>query len=102
MLSRHAVRLSGSFIRDHPYTIATISSAVNFFSKGTVQALFLKHDGFVGAIGAHLSGLPIGGRCERMASESPTSKAVNATESGKPPEPRDMLSDREHPAPQEV
>ena len=47
----------GSFIRDHPYTIATISSGVRFFSRGTVQALFLRHDGFVGAVGAHVAGL---------------------------------------------
>lgn len=46
----------GSFIRDHPYTIATISSGVRYYSRGAVEALFLKHDGFVGAVGAHVSG----------------------------------------------
>ena len=54
---RHIV-FGGSFIRDHPYTLATISSAVHFFSGGQVRALFLKHDGFVGAIGAHIRGVP--------------------------------------------
>jgi type II pantothenate kinase len=44
----------GSFIRSHPYTVATISNAVKFFSKGKVEALFLKREGFVGAIGALL------------------------------------------------
>ena len=48
----------GSFIRDHPYTIATISSGVRFYSRGAVQALFLRHDGFVGVVGAHVAGLP--------------------------------------------
>ena len=57
---RHIV-FGGSFIRDHPYTISTISSAVRFFSRGSVQPLFLRHDGFVGAIGAHLSGNPHAG-----------------------------------------
>mmetsp|Transcript_7562 Transcript_7562/g.25093 ORF Transcript_7562/g.25093 Transcript_7562/m.25093 type:complete len:102 (+) Transcript_7562:2-307(+) len=52
---RHIV-FGGSFIRDHPFTIATISSAVRFYSGGRVQPLFLKHDCFVGAIGAHLKG----------------------------------------------
>ena len=33
---RHIV-FGGSFIRDHPYTISTISSAVRFFSRGIVQ-----------------------------------------------------------------
>jgi pantothenate kinase len=71
---QHGLRqivFGGSFIRDHPYTIATISSAVNFFGRGKVQALFLKHDGFVGAIGAHLSGLPLRGKCERMHGDGP-------------------------------
>ena len=57
---RHIV-FGGSFIRDHPYTISTISSAVRFFSRGSVQPLFLRHDGFVGAIGAHLDGNPLAG-----------------------------------------
>ena len=48
----------GSFIREHPYTIATISAAVRFFGRGAIQPLFLKHDCFVGAIGAHLAGRP--------------------------------------------
>jgi len=56
----------GSFIRDHPYTIATISSGVRFYSRGAVQALFLKHDGFVGAVGAHIAGRPSPRLVERM------------------------------------
>jgi len=63
---KHIV-FGGSFIRDHPYTIATISSGVRFYSQGAVQALFLKHDGFVGAVGAHVAGLPDeGGAAVRM------------------------------------
>jgi len=57
---RHVV-FGGSFIRDHPYTIATISSGVRFYSRGQVEALFLRHDGFVGAVGAHVTGLPAEG-----------------------------------------
>jgi len=60
------VVFGGSFIRDHPFTIATISSAVHFFSRGRIQPFFLKHDGFVGAIGAHLAGRSIAGACERL------------------------------------
>jgi len=64
---RHIV-FGGSFIRDHPYTIATISSGVRFYSRGAVQALFLKHDGFVGAVGAHIAGEPqLRTQVERMA-----------------------------------
>ncbi|KAJ1629459.1 fumble-domain-containing protein [Pavlovales sp. CCMP2436] len=46
----------GSFIRNHPYTVATLSNAVKFFSKGTCEAHFLKREGFVGALGALLDG----------------------------------------------
>ena len=59
----------GSFLRDHPYTIATISSAVHFFGRGEVEAVFLQHDGFVGAIGAHLTGTAVGGHVERVAGD---------------------------------
>eukprot|EP00743_Colponemidia_sp_Colp-15_P007537 GILK01008149.1.p1 GENE.GILK01008149.1~~GILK01008149.1.p1 ORF type:complete len:308 (-),score=59.23 GILK01008149.1:171-1094(-) len=44
----------GNFIRDHLYTMDTITYAVNFWSQGNMEALFLRHDGFLGAIGALL------------------------------------------------
>lgn len=50
------IYFGGNFIRDHPYTIADISFAVNFWSSGRTQALFLRHDGYLGAIGAFLGG----------------------------------------------
>lgn len=34
--------------------MATISNAVQYFSKGAVEARFVKHEGFVGALGALL------------------------------------------------
>jgi bifunctional damage-control phosphatase, subfamily II, fusion protein len=45
----------GYFIRGHAYTMNTISFAVNFWSKGGTRALFLRHEGFLGALGAFLS-----------------------------------------------
>lgn len=42
----------GFFIRGHAYTMDTISVAVNFWSKGEAKALFLRHEGFLGALGA--------------------------------------------------
>lgn len=48
------IYFGGNFIRNHPYTIADISFAVNFWSGGKVKALFLKHDGYLGAIGAFI------------------------------------------------
>ena len=88
------ILFGGSFIRDHPYTIATISSAVSFYSAGTVQALFLKHDGFVGAVGAHMTGHPSVGAQQKMADppdrvgptlEAPASDATTAWQQVAPP-----------------
>ena len=35
---------------------STISFAINYWSKGEVQANFLRHEGYLGAIGAFLKG----------------------------------------------
>ncbi|XP_012440407.1 pantothenate kinase 2 isoform X1 [Gossypium raimondii] len=45
----------GFFIRGHAYTMDTISFAVHFWSKGEAQAMFLRHEGFLGAVGAFMS-----------------------------------------------
>ncbi|KAL9149593.1 hypothetical protein ABFS82_12G118000 [Erythranthe guttata] len=45
----------GFFIRGHAYTMDTLSVAVNFWSKGEAKALFLRHEGFLGALGAFMS-----------------------------------------------
>ncbi|KAG8569064.1 hypothetical protein GDO81_014250 [Engystomops pustulosus] len=50
------VYFGGFFIRGHPVTMHTITYSINFFSKGEVQALFLRHEGYLGAIGAFLKG----------------------------------------------
>lgn len=48
------IYFGGNFIRDHPYTIADISYSVDFWSAGKMKALFLRHDGYLGAIGAFI------------------------------------------------
>ncbi|GAV61025.1 Fumble domain-containing protein [Cephalotus follicularis] len=45
----------GFFIQGHTYTMDTISVAVNFWSKGDAKAMFLRHEGFLGALGAFMS-----------------------------------------------
>ncbi|KAK9675570.1 hypothetical protein RND81_11G015800 [Saponaria officinalis] len=45
----------GFFIRSHEYTMDTISVAVQFWSKGDAKAMFLRHEGFLGALGAFKS-----------------------------------------------
>lgn len=44
----------GYFIRGHAYTMNTISFAVDYWSKGQLKAMFLRHEGFLGALGAFL------------------------------------------------
>ncbi|XP_022151110.1 pantothenate kinase 1 isoform X2 [Momordica charantia] len=45
----------GFFIRGHSYTMDTISVAVHYWSKGEAQAMFLRYEGFLGALGAFAS-----------------------------------------------
>ncbi|TEB38649.1 pantothenate kinase [Coprinellus micaceus] len=41
------IYFGGCFIRGHAATIATLSYAIRFWSKGTKRALFLRHEGFL-------------------------------------------------------
>ncbi|KAL8534191.1 hypothetical protein ACS0TY_010261 [Phlomoides rotata] len=49
------ILFGGFFIRGHEYTMDTISVAVHFWSKGDAKALFLRHEGFLGALGAFMN-----------------------------------------------
>ncbi|WPG99325.1 Hypothetical protein R9X50_00213800 [Acrodontium crateriforme] len=53
------IYFGGSFIRGHRQTIHTLSFAINFWSKGTKQAFFLRHEGYLGSVGAFLMGRPV-------------------------------------------
>lgn len=46
------IYFAGFFIRDHAVTMSCISYAINFWSKGEIQAVFLKHEGYLGTIGS--------------------------------------------------
>ena len=43
------IYFSGFFIRGHPTTMNTLNFAIDFWSKGTIKALFLRHEGYIGA-----------------------------------------------------
>lgn len=45
---------AGSFIRNHLQTIITLTYAINFWSKGAKRAYFLRHEGYLGALGAFI------------------------------------------------
>ncbi|KAJ7201292.1 fumble [Mycena pura] len=51
------IYFGGCFIRGHAATITTLSYAIRFWSKGTKRALFLRHEGFLGAVGAWLKNI---------------------------------------------
>ena len=53
------VFFGGFFIRGHPYTMETISYAIRFWSGGEMEAHFLRHEGFLGAVGAFLKVHPM-------------------------------------------
>ncbi|KAJ9568093.1 hypothetical protein OSB04_004059 [Centaurea solstitialis] len=54
-LGINRIFFGGFFIRGHAYTMDTISFAIQFWSKGGAQAMFLRHEGFLGALGAFMS-----------------------------------------------
>lgn len=53
------ILFGGYFLRGNPYTMETISFAINFWSKGSMKALFLRHEGFLGALGAFLKSVGV-------------------------------------------
>ncbi|KXS93485.1 hypothetical protein AC578_7529 [Pseudocercospora eumusae] len=53
------IYFGGSFIRGHQQTIHTLSFAIKFWSKGTKQAFFLRHEGYLGAVGAFVKRKPV-------------------------------------------
>ncbi|CAG8528579.1 40909_t:CDS:2 [Gigaspora margarita] len=48
------VRQSVGNFRGHSITMDTLSYAINYWSKGAIKALFLRHEGYLGAVGAFL------------------------------------------------
>ncbi|KAI7906875.1 type II pantothenate kinase [Cokeromyces recurvatus] len=48
------IYFGGCFIRGHPITMNSLSYAIKFWSNGEMKALFLRHEGHLGAIGAYL------------------------------------------------
>ncbi|RDB29676.1 Pantothenate kinase 2 [Hypsizygus marmoreus] len=51
------IYFGGCFIRGHAATITTLSYAIRFWSKGTKRAVFLRHEGFLGSIGAWIKNI---------------------------------------------
>lgn len=52
------IYFGGSFIRGHRQTMNTLSYAIKFWSKGEKTAYFLRHEGYLGSVGAFLKRQP--------------------------------------------
>lgn len=52
------IYFGGSFIRGHRQTMNTLSYAIRFWSNNEKQAYFLRHEGYLGAVGAFLKRQP--------------------------------------------
>lgn len=52
------IYFGGSFIRGHAQTMHTLSFGMRYWSKGTKKAYFLRHEGYLGAVGAFLRRQP--------------------------------------------
>ncbi|XP_014217722.1 pantothenate kinase 4 [Copidosoma floridanum] len=48
------VYFGGYFLRNHPLSMHSISYAIKYWTRGQVKPLFLRHEGYLGAIGAFL------------------------------------------------
>lgn len=62
------IYFGGSFIRGHSQTMNTLSYAIRFWSKGTKNAYFLRHEGYLGSVGAFLRRQPMRGWGRRYSS----------------------------------
>ncbi|KAI9050428.1 hypothetical protein LZ554_005592 [Drepanopeziza brunnea f. sp. 'monogermtubi'] len=56
--SLSTIYFGGSFIRGHRQTMNTLSYAIKFWSSGEKKAYFLRHEGYLGAVGAFLKRQP--------------------------------------------
>ncbi|WVQ85422.1 pantothenate kinase [Cryptococcus sp. DSM 104549] len=73
------VFFGGCFIRGHAATISTLSYAIRFWSKGTMRACFLRHEGFLGSIGAWIKNVePV----ENLSSGAGASSAGESESAG--------------------
>ncbi|KAJ1729003.1 hypothetical protein LPJ61_003732 [Coemansia biformis] len=83
----HGIRriyFGGYFIRGHPLTMHTLSYAINFWSRGEMSALFLRHEGFLGATGAFFT----------AENDAPTPASASPVTAAGPREPRRAPAER--------
>lgn len=76
------IYFGGSFIRGHPQTMETLSYGLKFWSKGAKQAYFLRHEGYLGAVGAFLKRQPMNWGRRGSFEEAPLEARMHARVGG--------------------
>lgn len=91
LLGLRRVFFGGSYIRGHKSTMENISYALDFWSQSQNQAVFLQHEGYLGALGALMS---YGGPRDENLTLEDSQEKENTQESAAPP--ADVTSADEH------
>lgn len=73
------IYFGGYFIRGHSETIATLSYAIRFWSNGKKRALFFRHEGFLGAVGAWIKNIDVD-EGARVLSQTPASESLHGSD----------------------
>lgn len=78
------IYFAGNFLR-HENTIAmrTLAYAITFWSKGTMAGLFLRHEGYCGALGAFLSTLEMDEENDDFTAPLPPLQESSVSSSGR-------------------
>lgn len=50
------VYFGGYFLRNNPLNMEVLSRSVNYWGDNKIRALFLRHEGYLGTVGAFLKG----------------------------------------------
>lgn len=69
----------GNFLRVNPISMKLLAYAMDYWSKGTLKALFLEHEGYFGAIGCLIQ---FNGEISDNETESNEASAETVTDSG--------------------
>ncbi|CEH16737.1 Pantothenate kinase PanK and related proteins [Ceraceosorus bombacis] len=80
------IYFGGGFLRGHKATISTLSYAIRFWSKGTKRAYFLRHEGYLGAIGAWIHQV---GPADQNAGAASIAKTASTGGTDAPPQAAD-------------
>lgn len=67
----------GNFLRVNPISMKLLAFAMDYWSKGTLKALFLEHEGYFGAMGCLIQ---FNGDIDAHEDNTSSTMAANATE----------------------